>query len=240
MQKLDLQKVNEYVEKHIDTFHQKRADSLEKLKLADILKRKNPYLFKAKHILLAHDFVQQILDAHLQSQEETLFGDFLEKLAIFVSYELNGGIKSTNLTGIDLEFERAGVYYIVEIKSGPNWGNSSQILKMQQNFATAKAALAPKKVVAINGCCYGKDQQPEKDGYLKLCGQRFWEFLSEDPEFYTHIIEPIGYKAKEKNEAFSKTYGRILNLFTAAFVKDFCSDIGAIDWIKLLEFNSKK
>ena len=31
--------------------------------------------------------------------------------------------------GIDLEFDKDGVRYIVTIKSGPNWGNSSQIGK---------------------------------------------------------------------------------------------------------------
>jgi hypothetical protein len=83
-----------YVEENIDKFHQKRIEKLENLNLKTILKRKNPYLYKAKNILTAQDFVKNILDAFLQSQEETLFGDFIEGLAIFVCQKVFNGFKS--------------------------------------------------------------------------------------------------------------------------------------------------
>ncbi len=62
MEHLDLGEVSAYVEKNIASFHAKRLESLSKLQLAQILKRKNPYLFKAKNILTAQDFVQTILE----------------------------------------------------------------------------------------------------------------------------------------------------------------------------------
>lgn len=40
--------------------------------------------------------------------------------------------------GVDLEFNKDGKKYLVSIKSGPNWGNSSQIKKMIDNFNKAK------------------------------------------------------------------------------------------------------
>lgn len=43
-----LNDVVQYVEQNIGTFHQKRIESLTSLKLDRVLKRKNPYLFKAK------------------------------------------------------------------------------------------------------------------------------------------------------------------------------------------------
>lgn len=240
MKKLDLQVVADYVAENVGTFHQKRLMSIERLSLKAVLKRKNPYLFRAKNILIAQDLVSELLNAFLQSQEETLFGTFTEDLAIFISSYITGGKKPTNLVGIDLEFERDGKYYIVEIKSGPSWGNSSQIKKMQDNFAAAKAKLADtqKEIIAVNGCCYGKDDQPDKGFYFKYCGQRFWEFVSGEPSLYTDIIEPFGHKAKEKNEAFAEAYAKILNRFTAEFIRDFCNSEGAIDWKKLVEYNS--
>jgi len=78
MKQLNLSDVVGFVEENIGEFHKRRADSLRKLKLSKILKRKNPYLFKAKNINDAHDLVKLILDAHLSSQEETIFGEFLE------------------------------------------------------------------------------------------------------------------------------------------------------------------
>ena len=48
MKKLQLKDVTQYVEKNIDTFHQKRIAGLTDLKLKKVLGKKNPYLFKAK------------------------------------------------------------------------------------------------------------------------------------------------------------------------------------------------
>jgi hypothetical protein len=41
-------------------------------------------------------------------------------------------------TGIDLECDNNYARNIVTLKSGPNWGNSSQIAKMVADFKTAK------------------------------------------------------------------------------------------------------
>lgn len=192
--------------------------------------------------MTAQDLVKTLLDAHLSSQEETIFGDFLEGLAIFICKKVYGGSKSS-AEGIDLEFEKGGVKYIVTIKSGPNWGNSGQINKMIEDFKKAKKILGTNvtktKIVAVNGCCYGIDNQPDKGDYLKKCGQDFWEFISGNDELYIQIIEPLGYKAKEKNEEFLKAYSRIINNFSRDFMSEFCKD-GIIDWEKLVQFNSSR
>jgi hypothetical protein len=125
MNPIKIDDVKVYVRENIGSFHSSRLQSLRELKLSQILKRKNPYLFKAKNILLAQDLVRILLDAHLSSQEEAIFGNFLEGLAIFINRQVHGGWKSST-EGIDLEFDKGGIRYIMAIKSGPNWGNSSQ------------------------------------------------------------------------------------------------------------------
>jgi len=242
MNKLKISDVIKYVEENIGSFHKRRLKSLEDLKLIKILKRKNPYLFKAKNILTSHDLVEGLLDAHLSSQEEAIFGEFLEGLAIFVCAKVYGGQKSS-AEGIDLEFLKNRVKYIVTIKSGPNWGNSSQIKKMLDNFRKAKKILGTNSlkmnIVAVNGCCYGIDNSPEKNEYLKLCGQRFWEFISNEENLYIDIIEPLGYKAREKNNEFMEKYSQIINKFTYDFGRKYSTN-GKIDWEKLVRFNSLK
>ncbi len=140
MKKLNLKDVTKYVENNIGTFHQKRIQSLDDLKLSKVLRRKNPYLFKAKYVLTAEQIIRSLVDAHISSNEETIFGDWLEGLAIFINNKVYGGKKS-GITGIDLEFDNNGTRYIVNIKSGPNWGNSCQVPKMIDDFRTAKKAL---------------------------------------------------------------------------------------------------
>jgi hypothetical protein len=94
-------------------------------------------------------------------------------------------------------------------------------------------------VAVVNGCCYGKDRKPDKSDYLKLCGQLFWEFISGDENLYTDIIEPLGHKAKEKNEKFSEEYAKVINKFTREFSLEYCDENGAILWEKLVKFNSE-
>jgi hypothetical protein len=241
MKRLNIEDVTQYVEQNIGTFHQKRIRSLDGLRLSQVLKRKNPYLFKAKHVLTAEQIVKGLVDAHISSNEETIFGDWLEELAIFINNKVYGGRKS-GITGVDLEFDSSGKRYIVTIKSGPNWGNSSQIQKMKADFITAKRTLRTSNsqltIVAVNGCCYGRDGKPDKGDYFKYCGQRFWGFISGDDRLFTEIIEPLGHRAKEKNDDFSISYSQMINKFTKEFTMDFCNDNGGIDWNKLVCFNS--
>jgi len=243
MKSLNLKDISQYVEKNIGIFHQKRIQSLDGLKLSQVLKRKNPYLFKANYVLTAEQIIKSLVDAHISSNEETVFGDWLEGLAIFINNIVFDGRKS-GIVGIDLEFDNQGVRNIVTIKSGPNWGNSSQVAKMRADFKTAKKILRTSnsqlQVVAINGCCYGRDNKPDKGDYFKYCGQHFWEFISGNAELFTEIIEPIGHQAKEKNDDFLKSYSQMINKFTKEFANDFCKNNGEIDWDKLVRFNSAK
>jgi len=232
-----------FIEPNIQQFHTRRLENLLTLQLKKILSRKNPYLFKAKNQNTAPDLVKTILDAHLSSQEEGIFGGFLEELAVFICGRVYRGKKSS-AEGIDLEFEKDGASYLVSIKSGPNWGNSRQIARMKDDFRRAKRIRGTNtkgiRAVAVNGCCYGKDDNPDKGDYLKFCGQRFWEFISGDENLYTDIIEPLGHKAKEKNEQFQVEYAKVINKFTLEFSKEYCAPDGSILWNKLVQFNSGK
>ena len=229
-----------YVEAHIGTFHDKRLESLVNLNLTKLL-AKNPYLFRSKNLVIAGDLVKSLLDAYLSSQEETLFGDFLEGLAIYVAEQVRRGWKS-GITGIDLEFVQDGARYIISIKSGPNWGNSSQIKDMRDDFRTATRVIRQgnlnTRVVAVNGCCYGRDSRPDKGGYFKYCGQDFWELVSGDRNLYTRIIEPLGHNARQRNDDFTQRYGAVVNRFVQEFTEQFCDPNGAIDWDKLVRYSS--
>ena len=243
MKSLNLNDVIEYVETNIGDFHFRRLQGLSDLRLSTILKKKNPYLFRAKNILTGEELIKTLLDAHLSSQEETIFGEFLEGLAIFVCNKVYNGRKST-AEGIDLEFEKEGMLYIVSVKSGPNWGNSRQVSKMKDDFKKAKRILGTsggvREVIAVNGCCYGRDRRPNKGDYFKLCGQAFWEFISENINLYIEIIKPLGHRAKERNEEFMLAYSRLVNEFVQEFSTQFFTSTNDIDWEKLVRFNSAK
>jgi hypothetical protein len=244
MTPLNLADVSNYVEQNIGTFHKKRLDKAKAIQLGKVLKTKNPYMFKAKNILTAEEFIKSIVDAYISSSEETIFGDWFEALAIYINGLVYNGSKS-GIKGVDLEFEKNNIHYIVNIKSGPNWGNASQIGDMINSFNSAKRTFRTSggkmSIVAINGCCYGIDNNPDKGEYHKLCGQRFWEFISETPDLYKDLIVPLSHEAEIKNEEFREAYSALINKFTNEFYTAFCSNptkIGAIDWDQLVKFNS--
>ena len=236
--------VADFIHAHIGPeFHDKKFAKLRALTLEDILKRKNPYLFRAKNAINANDFIKAVLDATVTSGEETVFGNFLERVAVFVCQLTYGGRKS-GIKGIDLEFENGKTKYIVSIKSGPNWGNSSQIGQLVTNFNQAKKTLATSggnkntHIVCVEACCYGSDNNSEKGTHRKLCGQEFWSLISGGSEsLYQDLIVPLSYQAKERNDAIDQLYGAKLALFTKDFVEDFCPG-GLIDWPLLLAYKS--
>ncbi len=240
MDSLNLHEVEEYVSENIVGFHESRKQLLQQLKLTKLLK-KNPYLFKAKNVTTAGELVLGLLDALLSSSEEKLFGDFLEGLAIFVASKTCSGHKSA-APGVDLEFFNKEIHYVVSIKSGTNWGNSSQQSKLTQDLQNAVVRIKQSKqganVQPVLGICYGNTRTCYLRGYWKVVGQNFWYLISENKDLYTDIIEPIGHQAKQYNETFFNDKSKIINRFTKQFIDDFCDDRGAIDWVKLVEFNS--
>jgi hypothetical protein len=232
--------LKEFVNTNIDTFHGSRLNKLQQTKLTEILKNKNPYLFRAKNITTAGDLVKDLLEAVLYASEEKFMGDFLERLAIFVVEQMWNGQKSST-TGIDLDFTKHGIRYLVSVKSGPNWSNSSSMAKQRDNFNTAIRVIKQQSpeahVEAVLGICYSKKATSHNYNVMTVHGQAFWNLLTDDKEFYMDIIEPIGYRAEEHNNAFAEEKARILNLFTVDFMKDY-SNNGSINWDKLVKFNS--
>jgi hypothetical protein len=110
---------------------------------------------------------------------------------------------------------------------------------MREDFRQAKRILGQqlkdKSIMAVNGCCYGKDNKPDKGDYLKLCGQRLWQFISDDENLYLRIIKPLGHTAKERNEEFLEEYAKVVNLFTLQFLKTYCEPDGSINWNLILQ-----
>ena len=240
MNPLNLDEINQYVNENIDDFHTNRLRILSALTLPSLVK-KNPYLFRAKNIGKASELVEGTMSALLSSSEEEQFGRFLEHLAIFVAEKATGGAKSS-APGVDLEFVNNGTHYVVSIKSGTNWGNSSQQEKLGEHLQKALVRLRQGRLTAdsVLGICYGKTKTTRhpKRGYLKLVGQNFWTFISGNKTLYRDMIVPLGYRAKEHNDLYLDKLNKVTNLLTLQFAERFCDASGAIDWEKLIQANS--
>ncbi len=245
MTPLNLQDVTQFVEQNIGEFHQQRLDKVAGIKLTKVLLTKNPYLFKAKNVTTANQIIEGILSAYISSSEEGIFGNWLERLAIFINDQVYHGRKAA-VAGIDLDFDRDGNRYLVNIKSGPNWANGGQTKHMIDEFNTARRRLATSgnisNVICVNGCCYGRSnagsEYKSNGSYYKMCGQRFWEMISGDNNLYTALILPLGHEAEEKNNMYNQAYGDLVNRLSREFLNEYSNIQGGIDWEKLVQLNS--
>ncbi len=236
-----IQEVEQYVSENIHHFHESRLNKLTSLRLVELLRKKNPYLYRAKDLNTPQAFVEALASAFMSSAEETMFGDWLEQLAIFVASKVYGGYKSTS-EGIDLEMDKEGIHYIVSVKSGPNWSNSSSMKKLLDNFSRAKRVYSTGgnrlRCEAVEGCCYGVDNKPEKVNHIKLCGERFWNFISGSPTMFVDIVEPLGTEARKHNDMYMKEYSKMITRFTKDFANKFCNDDGSINWALIVRLNA--
>jgi hypothetical protein len=236
------QQVEEFVGHQFRGLGHTRASHLSELTLKPLLSDKNPYLTRVKFRNSVADVVGSLLEGATASLDESLFVELMEALAVFVSNQTCGGRKS-GLPGIDIDLEREGVRYLIAVKSGKNWSNSSSMKKLKDNFQTAVRVLKQNKGVGdlqpTIGICYGSTKRLNNGAYLQVCGQDFWELISGEPDLYMDIIEPIGYKAQEFNDEFVDKRDRALNRMVREFTEQFCMADGKIDWQKIVTHVSK-
>jgi hypothetical protein len=222
-------------------FHTNRLNKVNTLTLTQ-LTNKNPYLFRAKDFQSATDLVTDMMAAFISSSDEKMFGDFLEDLALFVAGITVNGIKP-GTPGVDLQYTEAGIVYVVSIKSGTNWGNSSQHAKLAENLQTASNVIRQSKrfqnVQTVLGICYGKTRTClHAKGYLKIVGQNFWAMISGEKDLYKHILDRVGFTADQYSSEYKKARELKAQTLINEFTELYCDDQGVINWEKLIVKNS--
>src|SRR3989344_909565 len=170
MKQMDYKKINSFIHEHIQDFHDNRLKCLSDTKLSGLLEKKNPYLFRAKNLITSQDLVISLLDARLSSSEEKIFGDFLEELARYVAKERMKAEKST-AHGLDFEYTKKGTRFLVSVKSGLNWGNSSQWKALEHDFKIARQVFSQRRdkmhIETILGVCYGRAKTTTRKSIIK-------------------------------------------------------------------------
>ena len=183
--------------------------------------------------------MEEILQAYLSASDEGLFGDtFFEPIAKAVS----GGVVSPS-EGVDIAIETEDRYKAISVKSGPNPFNSSQVKRQSDEFETLRRRLSKlrKQFDPILGHSYGRKQTPatKTKVYRDISGQKFWEELTGDSQFYIKLIMLMEENVIRKHrQEYQTAYQKAVNRYVREFTSDFCEEDGTIDWAKLLRFNS--
>lgn len=234
----DEEKIQAAIADGLSLFYQNLMASLNKVDLDGILKRKNPYLYRAKGMNNATQLVDSILAAYVSSSEETIFGNvFFEPLAIAAS----GGQKAVT-EGADITVDKDDTIYTIAVKSGTSVFNGDSRKRQEQNFQSAakRVQQARKAYMPVVGYGYGRKRVREANPkfYWELAGQDFWTWLTGDNDFYVKIIAYMGTRPDEYAKQFDDAYNKAENRLVRQFTVNYCNEDGSIDWNKLVQFNS--
>lgn len=238
---VDESAVEKAIAKALEGFYDSLLSKIDSININDIMKRKNPYLYRAKAMQSASEIVESVLAATVTSSEETIFGNcFFEPLAIAAS----GGNKAL-AEGVDIMVEdrEENLIYAIAVKSGPSVFNADSKKRQEQNFTAARKLAQQGKAAydPIIGYSYGKKRSTGKGKptiYRELAGQDFWYELTGDRDFYLKIIAYMGNQPEKYLEKYRESYNKAGNRLVKQFTADFCGDDGSIDWDKLVQFNS--
>ena len=231
------QELETLVQGRLAVVYERRLEAIRNIRLAKLLK-KNPYLFRAKGIRDASDFIESLLQAFLSSSEETIFGNkFFEPIAR-EALKSKGGIK-TGSSGVDIEFSEAHSHTAISVKSSTNIQNSSAQVMQGQEFQKVHRTVGSKETAfdAILGYSYGRTPEGNKT-YRRLAGQAFWQEVSGDSNFYLKILAAMKDAPKQHREDFDSVRASEKNRLIQEFMLNFLAMDNSIDWEKLLRFNS--
>lgn len=225
----------------LEAFYGTLIDKIDGLNIQKVMKRKNPYLYRAKAMQSASEIVESVLTAFVSSSEETIFGNcFFEPIAIAAS----GGNKAL-AEGIDIMIQNNETNTIsaIAVKSGPSVFNADSKKRQEQNFMAASklAQQAKARYEAYIGYCYGKKKESGRGKpkmYQELAGKMFWTELTGDADFYKKIIKYMGVMPEQYVAEYKESYNKASNRLVREFSNSFCKEDGSIDWEKLVEFNS--
>jgi len=148
----------------LDNFYKALIEKIDGLDIKKVMKRKNPYLYRAKAMQSASEIVESVLAAFVSSSEETIFGNyFFEPIALAAS----GGNKAL-AEGIDIMIHDYDINTIsaIAVKSGTSVFNADSRKRQEQNFMAAQKLVqqAKARYDAYVGYGYGKKQETKSFG----------------------------------------------------------------------------
>ena len=128
----DEKAVIEAIAQALETFYANLIAKIDELNIQKIMKRKNPYLYRAKAMQNAAEIVESVLTAFVSSSEETIFGNcFFEPIAIAAS---NGN--KALAEGIDIMIQDKGenTMYAIAVKNKILWQHQNLHSKQRQDM----------------------------------------------------------------------------------------------------------
>jgi hypothetical protein len=239
-------KEKERIEKYIFTaareFHKGQLDKLDRVSAKSLIKSVDPYILMMSPFTTKESWAVKSLDRHMFSSEEGMKGTMYEKIARFIlKVRIPGARKPPQF--FDCQLYADGFLTFFELKSGSNWGNSSQWDSLRRRFTELQRNHAPQPVRLILGIAYGKSSKGILEHYdgkiIEIRGQEFWHYITDEPDFYIELGKRLASGSKAYNSSLILKRNTTINRLISE-AEEFCFPNGQLDTELILRMNSER
>ena len=215
---------------------------LERIKRKEIsfpklLSKCNPYELVV-NCQTVESLVDFIMGSHKQTSSQTIWGNYLESIAVKVCEKNLNGIKSKEEC-TDIEWFCDGVKHFRGWKSSPKWCNADQKravnlketeLKNTEDFGSYKVLTS-----------YGKTtKRITTNSFVQLSGQEAWEEISNDNELYNKIMVGIELNRNIIVQFIESIYISDRERIIPWMEDNFLNDNNTINFIKINKYVSSR
>lgn len=210
-----------------DTYLNPLLAKLRSRGVVELLARKNPYLYRASGIVRCDELVERAFLDYVSSSTETLFGNFLERVALLMS----GGYKSAT-KGVDIERRSDTKAELYVIKSGPAAFNAGSRRDAERALDEAAKRLAPvgTQVEKFIAFAYGRKQTGYVRGIFILSSSEFWTRITGIEDFHIRLLDICGRLAPLYRADLDAAKERLMKEARGLY----CNPNGEIDWQRVL------
>ncbi len=139
--------------------------------------------------------IRQRIQFNVEQGSNTRFGNCIEAVAVEICKKVDSGVKS-GIPGVDQEFERDGIRYMVQIKMSTKTANHSGYEALKKHFESASRIIRQhnKKanIVCVYGICYGKICDViDSAGLHRMTGYPFWNFIGNNHNTFRYVLEGL-------------------------------------------------
>jgi hypothetical protein len=202
-----------------------------------LLSKCNPYELVV-NCQTVESLVDFIMGSHKQTSSQTIWGNYLESIAVKVCEKNLNGIKSKEEC-TDIEWFCDGVKHFRGWKSSPKWCNADQksVVNLKETELKNTEDFGSYKVLTS----YGKTtKRITTNSFVQLSGQEAWEEISNDNELYNKIMVGIELNRNIIVQFIESIYISDRERIIPWMEDNFLNDNNTINFIKINKYVSSR
>lgn len=232
-----------YTEKVLKSFVDTQYEKVENIDLDDL--NINVLLIKALGFTTVEETIEFYIYQRITRSVVTSWGSkALEEICMISGAEDISSSENVKVQGkkFDMKIEKNEKKHYVQLKSGPNTMNVGMVDSL--NNMIDEIEKKNSNAVGMLGMAYGKESQISSQikGNLNdfnkkaVIGEEFWEFLTDQDDYYADLIELITALSEEYEEQYDDDYLDVVEQQKQKLVEEWENRYGGEDDGSLSDF----